>query len=166
VFWGTSDAHRDQVQEDHVLDPPGGREWVGFPGCSSLDPSPLYRPDDIVHRRHLLCDFALDRRTSDSQRPVVLELVAEEADPRQRTFQDLGRTAQVHDLVVRAISGHATVEMQQHYSTVAGDEVRVGLAKVISLAGFAKARHTEDGEAGGDAGGVGGGDAGGGSRGD
>ena len=67
----------------------------------------------------------------------------------RRTFQDLGRAAQVHDLVVRAISGHATSEMQQHYSTVAGEEVRAGLAKVIFLAGFAKARQTEGGDAGG-----------------
>jgi hypothetical protein len=29
----------------------------------------------------------------------------------RRTFQDLGRQARVHDFVVRAISGHATVAM-------------------------------------------------------
>ena len=68
----------------------------------------------------------------------------------RRTFQDLGRAAQVHDLVVRAISGHATSELQQHYSTVAGEEVRAGLAKVISLAGFAKARQNEGGDTSGD----------------
>jgi integrase len=55
----------------------------------------------------------------------------------RRTFQDLGRQAAVHDFVVRAISGHATVDMQAHYSTVAGDEVRAGLAKVAELAGLA-----------------------------
>jgi integrase len=54
----------------------------------------------------------------------------------RRTFQDLCRAAQVHDFVARAISGHATVEMQQLYSSVDGAEVRSGLAKVISLAGF------------------------------
>lgn len=54
----------------------------------------------------------------------------------RRTFQDLGRHAQEHDFVVRAISGHATATMQQHYSSVAPEEVRAGLAKVISLAGF------------------------------
>jgi integrase len=52
----------------------------------------------------------------------------------RRTFQDLGRHAQVHDFVVRAISGHATATMQQHYSSVAPDEVRAGLAKVVALA--------------------------------
>jgi integrase len=57
----------------------------------------------------------------------------------RRTFQDLGRQARVHDFVVRAISGHATVAMQERYSSVAGDEVRAGLAKVISLAGFTRA---------------------------
>jgi len=55
----------------------------------------------------------------------------------RRTFQDLGRAASVHDFVVRAISGHATTSMQEHYSSVSGDEVRTGLAKVIALAGIA-----------------------------
>ena len=71
----------------------------------------------------------------------------------RRTFQDLGRAAQVHDLVVRAISGHASADMQQHYSTVAGEEVRAGLAKVISLAGFTKAQQGKSGDPGGDGGG-------------
>ncbi len=56
----------------------------------------------------------------------------------RRTFQDLGRAASVHDFVVRAISGHATTTMQEHYSSVSGDEVRTGLAKVLKLAGIAK----------------------------
>jgi hypothetical protein len=84
----------------------------------------------------------------------------------RRTFQDLERVAQVHDLVVRAISGHATFEMQQHHSTVAGEEVRADLAKVISLAGFAKARQTEGGDTGGDVVREGGGDTAGDARGD
>ena len=33
-------------------------------------------------------------------------------------------------------SGHATEAMQRHYSTVADDEVRAGLAKVIDLAKY------------------------------
>jgi hypothetical protein len=55
----------------------------------------------------------------------------------RRTFQDLGRAASVHDFVVRAISGHATTSMQEHYSSVSGDEVRTGLANVIAMAGIA-----------------------------
>ena len=43
--------------------------------------------------------------------------------------------------------------MQQHYSTVAGEEVRDGLAKVISLAGFTKAQQGKSGDPGGDEGG-------------
>lgn len=54
----------------------------------------------------------------------------------RRTFQDLGRAADIHDLVVRAISGHTTRQMQDHYSSVAPAEVRDGLARVLSLAGF------------------------------
>jgi hypothetical protein len=70
----------------------------------------------------------------------------------RRTFQDLGRAARVHDFVVRAISGHATVQMQEHYSSVDGDEVRSGLAKVISLAGFARLQRESEpsGDASGD----------------
>lgn len=52
----------------------------------------------------------------------------------RRTFQDLSRAAGVNDIVTRAISGHATEAMQRHYSTVSDDEMRAGLAKVISLA--------------------------------
>ena len=50
------------------------------------------------------------------------------------------RQAKVHDFVVRVISGHATVAMQERYRSVAGDEVRAGLAKVISLAGSPSVR--------------------------
>lgn len=34
----------------------------------------------------------------------------------------------------RSISGHVTPEMQRHYSTVSGDEMRAGLAMVIDIA--------------------------------
>jgi hypothetical protein len=36
--------------------------------------------------------------------------------------------------VARSISGHATPEMQRHYSTVSGAKMRAGLAKVIDIA--------------------------------
>jgi hypothetical protein len=57
----------------------------------------------------------------------------------RRTFQDLARAAEVRDVVTRAVSGHVTEAMQRHYSTVAPDEMRQGLAKVVSLAGFKEA---------------------------
>lgn len=57
----------------------------------------------------------------------------------RRTFQDLARAAEVKDIVTRSISGHTTEEMQQHYSTVNPDEMRSGLARVISLGGFREA---------------------------
>ncbi len=52
----------------------------------------------------------------------------------RRTYQDLCRAANVADIVTRSISGHATPEMQRHYSTVSAAEQRAGLAKVIDLA--------------------------------
>jgi hypothetical protein len=48
----------------------------------------------------------------------------------------LGRAAEVHDFVVRAISGHATATMHQRYSSVSDAEKRSGLAKVTALAGI------------------------------
>jgi hypothetical protein len=57
----------------------------------------------------------------------------------RRTYQDLARAAEMRDLVTRAISGHATEQMQQHYSTVAQTEMREGIAKIISLAGVREA---------------------------
>ncbi len=53
--------------------------------------------------------------------------------------QDLGRVADVHDLVVRSISGHTTQQMQDRYSSVAPTEVRAGLTKMTSLAGLREA---------------------------
>lgn len=52
----------------------------------------------------------------------------------RRTYQDLAREAGIHDAVTRAISGHATPEMQLHYSTARGDEVKHALAKVARMA--------------------------------
>lgn len=71
----------------------------------------------------------------------------------RRTFQDLCRAAQVHDFVARSISGHATVEMQHLYSSVSALEVRDGLAKVVSLLDFRRAREHEVSDESGDAGG-------------
>ncbi|HEY3807802.1 MAG TPA: hypothetical protein VGL61_34695 [Kofleriaceae bacterium] len=62
--------------------------------------------------------------------------LAYEITPRsmRRTYQDLCRAANVADIVTRSISGHATKDMQRHYSTVSADEMRAGLAAVIDLA--------------------------------
>ncbi len=45
-----------------------------------------------------------------------------------------GEQRLVADIVTRAISGHATLEMQRHYSTVSADEMHTGFAKVIDIA--------------------------------
>lgn len=51
----------------------------------------------------------------------------------RRTFQDLCRAAEVEGVVTRAISGHATETMQSHYSSVAADEQRSAISKVVDL---------------------------------
>lgn len=53
----------------------------------------------------------------------------------RRTFQDLARTADVPDLITRSVSGHATPEMQRHYSTVRGEEQRTALQGLVDLMG-------------------------------
>lgn len=70
----------------------------------------------------------------------------------RRTLQDLGRQADLHDFVVRAISGHATVAMHQLYSSVGGEEVRTGLAKLMSLVSRATEARRKSGDQGGDGG--------------
>lgn len=58
-----------------------------------------------------------------------------EITPRamRRTYQDLCRAANVTDIVTRSISGHATPEMQRHYSTVRADEQRAGLSRIVDV---------------------------------
>ncbi|MBK8696934.1 MAG: site-specific integrase [Deltaproteobacteria bacterium] len=60
----------------------------------------------------------------------------------RRTFQDFARTAEIRDVITRSISGHATSQMQEHYSTPAEVEQRAGLARVIDLAGVREAAAT------------------------
>ena len=63
----------------------------------------------------------------------------------RRTFQDLARAAQVTDIVTRAISGHATEEMQRKYSTVYQQETEAGLAKILDLGGFRTLKQAANG---------------------
>jgi hypothetical protein len=51
----------------------------------------------------------------------------------RRTFNDLARHAKIESIVTRSISGHLTERMQDHYSTVASQEQRQSIAKVIDL---------------------------------
>jgi len=75
----------------------------------------------------------------------------------RRTFNDLARAAQVHDVVTRSISGHLTERMQVHYSTAHGSEQRDGIARVIELASRRPASTSEAGGAPGGAPNAGGG---------
>lgn len=61
------------------------------------------------------------------------------AKAMRRTFQDLARAAEVRDIVTRAVSGHATEEMQRHYSTVHQNEIREGIARIVDLGEFRRA---------------------------
>jgi hypothetical protein len=52
----------------------------------------------------------------------------------RRTFNDLARQANVHDIVLRSISGHLTETMQERYSTAQQLERRAAVGKVIEIA--------------------------------
>ena len=54
----------------------------------------------------------------------------------RRTAEDLSRLAGVNDLVIRAVSGHSDVAMQELYSTIRGEEMRKSLAAVVQLVGL------------------------------
>jgi integrase len=58
----------------------------------------------------------------------------------RRTFNDLARQAQVHDIVIRSITGHLTPEMQVKYSTAEAAEQRQAIAKVIDLVALRRER--------------------------
>lgn len=66
---------------------------------------------------------------------IVVELdVPYRVTPRamRRSFQDVARQAAIHDVVTRSISGHATEEMQHHYSTAQAAEQRDALSKIAA----------------------------------
>ena len=63
----------------------------------------------------------------------------------RRTFNDLARAAEVKDLVTRSISGHLTERMQEHYSTVSGNEQRQSIGKVVDLMTFKADKAGTDG---------------------
>ena len=52
----------------------------------------------------------------------------------RRTFNDLARQGNVHDIVLRSISGHLMEAMQERYSTAQQDERRTAVGKVIEFA--------------------------------
>lgn len=54
----------------------------------------------------------------------------------RRTFQNLCRAADVRELVQMSMSGHATKEMMELYSTVAETEGRAALTKMSAIAGL------------------------------
>jgi hypothetical protein len=75
---------------------------------------------------------ALDKPFADVAEALGWEL---HVTPRamRRTFQDLARRAQIHDVVTRAISGHSPERMQRHYSTAQREEMRSAVDRIVSL---------------------------------
>lgn len=74
----------------------------------------------------------LDKPFADVSKRIGLPFVLTPRGMR-RTFQDLARAAEVHDVVTRSISGHATEAMQRHYSTAQAEEQRRAIGSVLRL---------------------------------
>ncbi len=53
----------------------------------------------------------------------------------RRTFNDLARLAGVDSVVTRAMTGHVTESMREHYSTVGMDERRTAVNSLVNLVG-------------------------------
>lgn len=51
----------------------------------------------------------------------------------RRTFNDMLRRAQVDPAIAKALTGHVTEQMREHYSTVGLDEKRAAVASVLRL---------------------------------
>src|SRR5947208_11771144 len=51
----------------------------------------------------------------------------------RRTFVDLARRAKVDAVVTRSLTGHVTMKMHLHYSTVGLDEKRIAVATIAAL---------------------------------
>jgi integrase len=51
----------------------------------------------------------------------------------RRTFVDLSRRAKVDPVVTQSLTGHVTMKMHMHYSSVALDEKRAAVAAIASL---------------------------------
>jgi integrase len=66
----------------------------------------------------------------------------------RRTFVDLSRRAKVDPVVTRSLTGHVTMKMHMHYSSVALDEKRAAVAAIAML--------IRGGDRGGDRGSTGG----------
>ena len=75
---------------------------------------------------------ALDKPFAACSKAIGVEVTSR---AMRRTFNDLCRAAEVHDVVTRSISGHLTEAMQGHYSTAAADEQRAAIGKVVRLFG-------------------------------
>jgi integrase len=56
----------------------------------------------------------------------------------RRTFNDLMRRAGADGIVTRALTGHVTAGMTEHYSTVGFDEKKAAVAGVLSLVSLPK----------------------------
>ena len=63
----------------------------------------------------------------------------------RRTFKDAARRAGVSEVASKAVSGHQTEAMHEHYQTIGADEMRAELVKVSRLLGAGSSDRVEKG---------------------
>jgi integrase len=162
VLWGEGAllVRRSQTRGDEVMETTKTRRHQRI----ALPPDlleVLAEHADALKGKARESDLLFPSRTGGYRAPNVLEKpfarvakwigLSKKITPRamRRTFQDLCRAAEVRDVVTRAVSGHATEDMQRHYSSVSGEEMREALGAVVSLAGFREARESPPGRGAG-----------------
>ncbi len=159
VLWdeGVLLVRRSHVRRDEVMETTKTKRHQRLALPEALMDVLRWHVDRLPASRATDSDLLFPSRTGGFHAPSALDKPFREVakkigltktvTPRamRRTFQDLARAAQVKDIVTRAVSGHATESMQHHYSTVQPDEMRAGLAQIISLAGVRSARASQAG---------------------
>jgi integrase len=148
ILWddGVLMVRRSQTIGDPINKPKkGSRQRIPLPP-EVMDVLRWHVESQLTHPAQIASDLLFPslaggfRTNSVFTKPFEAVLAATEISRRftakgmRRTFNDLTRLAGVRDIVIRAISGHATPTMQGRYSTVAVDERRHAVAAVIDLA--------------------------------
>jgi integrase len=151
---GTKTGTRERVYLPEVViaELRAHSELLSAPPISARGKPPMWWSKKMAESELLFPARTGGLRTSsvlDAPFRIVTKLVGlpYKLTPRamRRTFNDLAREAQVHDVVTRSITGHKTEAMHGLYSTADPVEQRDAIAKVIHLVTAREARQAARG---------------------
>jgi hypothetical protein len=114
---------------------------------AELDKMALTRMSDLLFPSlitgELQCKSALQKPFNNVAKALGL---TKRITPKamRRSFKDIARAAGVEAVVRKAVSGHATDRMEQHYSTAGAGEKKAAVAAVVSI-NTARAKRASEG---------------------